>query len=275
MSFARTIYYVLWVLPILLQGAIAGVMIGRKLRDQFPLFFHYLVFQVLSSSILFILFHLKNYPVYFYTYWTCGAIRAALGFAAIHEIFDNTFRPFVALRDFAKVIFRWAAVVLTVMVGVMMITSSASGASRLIVGILATERGVLLIQSGLLLFLLMYCSRLGMSWQHHGFGIALGLGFNASVHLILNSLHAKLGSAWNPTYNLASGVCYNVVVITWIAYLLSPAPARVTEEAQFTPKPILQRWNQVLAGEEPLSSGGGTFIPSMERIVERVMSSQK
>ncbi|HLQ52207.1 MAG TPA: hypothetical protein VK129_11960 [Terriglobales bacterium] len=245
------------------------MMVRGKLRDQFPFFFHYLVLQSVTSSVLFVLFHLKNYPVYFYAYWTCGALRAALGFAVIHEIFDNTFRSFVALRDFSRIIFRWAASILAMMVGVMMITSSASGSSRVIMGILTVERGVLLIQSGLLLFLLMYSSRLGLTWKHHGFGIALGLGFNASVHLILNSLSAKLGPSWNPTYNLLANLCYNVAVVTWAAYMFSPEPARVTEASQYEPKPVLQRWNQVLAGEDSL---GGTFIPNMERIVDRVMA---
>ncbi len=275
MSLARIFYYIMWVVPIILQAAIAYGMIRRGLRDQFPLFCNYVAFQSLSSSFLFVVFHLKHYPIYFYTYWSCSVVTAALGFAVIHEIFDTTFRPFAALRDFSRVIFRWAALILALMVGVMMTTSSASGSSRLIVGILTVERGVLLIQSGLLLFLLMYSSRLGMTWKHHSFGIALGLGFNASAHLILNSLRTNLGPAWNSTYNLLASVCYCVTVMTWTAYMFSPEPARVTEEAQFAPKPILQRWNQVLAGEEPLSSGGGTFIPSMERIVDRVMSSQK
>jgi len=274
MSLARTFYYIVWIVPILLQAAIAVGMIRRKLHDQFPLFFHYALFYSLSGSILFILFHLKHYPVYFYTYWSFAVVTAALGFAVIHEIFDNAFRPFVALRDLSRVIFRWAALILAMIVGVMMMTSSASGSSRLIVGILIVERGVLLIQSGLLLFLLMYSSRLGMTWKHRGFGIALGLGFNASVHLILSSLLTKLGPSWNPMYNLLTSVCYNIAVLTWAAYLFSPELARVTEAAQYEPKPILQRWNHVLTGEESEESGG-TFIPNMERIVDRVMASKK
>jgi len=70
-------------------------------------------------------------------------------------------------------------------------------------------------------------------------------------------------------YNMLLIVCYNVAVMTWATYMFSPEPARVTEEAQFAPKPVLQRWNQVLAGEDSLS---GTFIPNMERIVDRVMA---
>src|SRR5437764_7874533 len=109
MTMARIFYYILWVVPIILQVAIAWGMIRRGLRTQFSLFFHYAVFQSLSGSILFVLFHLKHYPIYFYTYWSCEVVTAVLGFGVIHEIFDNTFRPFVALRDFSRIIFLWAA----------------------------------------------------------------------------------------------------------------------------------------------------------------------
>jgi hypothetical protein len=68
-------------------------------------------------------------------------------------------------------------------------------------------------------------------------------------------------------------ICDNVTLVVWAAYVFFPEPARVTEQAQFEPKPILQRWNHVLSGGEE-AINGGTFIPSMERMVDRVMASQ-
>ncbi len=274
MSSVSKLYYVLWVLPIVIQGAIAYTMVRRKSREDFPFFFLYILFQVLGGICLFLVFHLKHQHIYFYVYWVSAAIGAMLEFAVIYEIFDNAFRSFAALRDFSRVIFQWAGLLLIMVATVMAITSASGNVNRVTLGILAVERGVLLIQGGLLLFLLMYSSRLGMTWQHHGFGIALGLGFNASAHLILNSLRAHLGPGWNPTFNLLLIICYNLAVVTWVAYMFSPEPARVTEAAQFAPKPILQRWNHVLSGEES-EELGGTFIPSMERIVDRVMASKK
>src|SRR5260370_6258781 len=259
-------------MPIIIQSSIADAMVRRKLREEFPFFFHYIIFQVLSGIGLFVVFHLRNNPAYFYAYWACAAVGVMLGFAVIHEVFNTAFRPFAALRDLSGIIFRWACIVLLVIAIVMAITSGSL--YHLPQEILAVERGVLLMQGGLLLFLLMYSSRLGMTWKHHGFGIALGLGFNASSHLILNSLRAKLGPGWHPMYDMLLIICFNIAVLTWAVYMFSPEPARVTEAAQFAPKPILQRWNHVLSGEES-DELGGTFIPSMERIVDRVMASKK
>ncbi len=271
MSHASKLYYALWVLPMVIQGAIASEMLRRKLRREFPIFFAFTLFQVFCGIFLLVVFRLKHPLTYFYIYWASTAVSAMLEFAVIYEIFDYAFRAFVALRDFSRIIFYWAGALLLVVALVMGITSSGGNVHNSIsLGILAVERGVLLIQGGLLLFLLMYASRLGISWKHQGFGIALGMGFNASAHLILNSFRSQLGPSWNPVYNMLLIICYNVAVLTWTAYMFSPEPARVTEAAQYEPKPILQRWNQVLAGEDSLS--GGTFIPNMERIVDRVMS---
>jgi hypothetical protein len=262
-------YDILWMVSIAFQSSIIYVMVRRKLRAEFSFFFYYTLFQVVSNGSLFFVFRFSSKMAYFYVYWVYAAVSALLSFCAIHEVFDNAFRPYAALRDLASILFRWAAVVLLVVATVMAITSPSSNSTRLTLGILTVERGVLLIQGGLLLFPLMYSSRLGMSWKHHSFGIALGFGFYAATHLILNSLRIQQGPSWHPTYNLLLSICYNVAVLTWATYMFAPEPARVTEAAQYEPKPVLQRWNQVLAGEDSTS---GTFIPSMERIVDRVMA---
>lgn len=279
MSLAPTVYYVLWIFSLILQPVIAYVMVRRKASKEFSFFFYFIVFESINS--------IANFAVYTWghgitvaysrVYWSCEAVGSLLGFLVIYEVFDNTFRPFAALRDFSRVIFRWATVLLVVVAVVMASSTHAaqnvSAAWRCILGILAIQRGVFLIQGGLLLFLLMYSSRLGMRWQQQSFGIALGLGFSASAHLILNSLQAQLGMAWLPMKDMLMIICDDMTIVLWAAYVLFPETARVTEQAQFEPKPILQRWNHVLSGGEE-AVNGGTFIPSMERMVDRVMASQ-
>src|SRR6266852_3788334 len=143
MLLAPKLYYVLWIAPMIIQSAIIFALVRRRLREQFPFFFHYTCFQVLSGATLFVMFHLKNHPAYFYTYWVCAAVSAMLAFAVIYEIFDNVFRPFVALRDFSSVIFRWASIVLLVVAVIMALTPATGNVNRITMGILAAERGVL------------------------------------------------------------------------------------------------------------------------------------
>ena len=55
-----------------------------------------------------------------------------------------------------------------------------------------------------------------------------------------------------------------------LVYLASPEPARVALESAFAPKPVLERWNDVLLRRslQPQSA----FLTNLERIVDDVMT---
>jgi hypothetical protein len=272
MSTARLLIYIFWVVPVVLQVGILAAMIHRGLRHTFPFFFHYTVLQVLSNAALYYIAHFGSNEQYFYGYWASDAISAILGFAVIREIFNNAFRPFAALRDFADIIFKWAATVLVVVAFVLAFSAHGGNGSDevLMTGILGIERGVMLIQGGLLLFLLLFSNRLGITWKNHCFGLALGFGVYSSTTLVLDSLRSQFGAEWHTTYSILQSACYAGAVLVWTAYIFSPEPVRVSVEARFEPKPVLHRWNEALAGSIPARDGA--FLTDMEQMVERVLS---
>jgi len=273
MPLARLAMYALWIVPVLLQIGILIFMLRRNLRQVFPWFFHYTTFQVLSNVILYYLFHFGIPEQYFYTYWGSDAISAMLGFAVIREIFNNAFGPFDALRDLANIMFKWAALML-VIVAVALASSSRGGSDEAIfVVVLAIERGVMVIQGGLLLFLLLFSGRLGISWKNHCFGLSLGFGIYASTLLIVESLRSQLGPQWNATCVLLQSSCYAAAVLVWTSYIFSPEPVRAAVESRFEPKPVLQRWNEALRGNLPV--GESAFFTDMEQIVDRVLSHEQ
>src|SRR5215510_716429 len=92
MVVAPLFYYALWAFSVILQVSIAFAMVRRKLRTEFPFFFYYTFFQVLSNSGLFFVFRFSNRAFYFYAYCLCVAISAFLSFFFIREVFDNAFR---------------------------------------------------------------------------------------------------------------------------------------------------------------------------------------
>jgi len=272
MPLPRLTLYALWIVPVLLQIGILVFMVRRKLRPVFPAFFQYTAFQVLSNIILYYLYHFGIPEQYFYTYWASDAVSAVLGFLVIREIFNNAFGPFDALRDFAGIMFRWAAIVLAVVASVLAFSTSGAKNEVLITAILGIERGVMLIQGGLLLFLLLFSARLGITWKNHCFGLSLGFGIYASTLLIVESLRTQLGPQWDATCVLLQSSCYAAAVLVWTAYIFSPEPVRATVEARFEPKPVLHRWNEALRGSLPV--GQSPFLTDMEQIVDRVLSSE-
>src|SRR5256885_1130457 len=182
----------LWALATLSQATILYFLVRHKVREEFSFFFHYTSLQVVSSVGLFVLYrfvesHPGAYSTYFYAYWATSALTSFLGFAVIYEIFRNAFKPFQALRDFAGIMFRWATLVLLLVAAILAFSNPDNGAHRLMIAILSVERSVLVMQAGMLLFLMLFASRLGLTWKHHGFGISLGFGIYASGQLVIST----------------------------------------------------------------------------------------
>src|ERR1700694_2495613 len=99
MSFPHLVTKTLWVLPLVLQIAIALVMLRRKLITIFPIFFSYTVI-VLCREIL--LLFLKMGKVYALIYWYGEALSVLLGLAVIFEIVGRILPPRPFLGPFLK-----------------------------------------------------------------------------------------------------------------------------------------------------------------------------
>jgi hypothetical protein len=139
--------------------------------------------------------------------------------------------------------------------------------NRATVAILALERSVRVMQCGLVLFMFLFSSHLGLSSKHHVFGVALGFGIFAAVELIIVSLHAAFGPLnWQGLDVLKSG-SYLISTLIWCYYLSSPEPERKPVEARVQS----DRWNVALADiQSPVPQD--SFMCAVESAVERVLT---
>lgn len=265
---AQVLLYAFWIVPALLQAALAIYMLRRNLRKQFPAFFLYTSYEVAAFGVLFLVYH-RFLGQYFYVSWTCAAIEIVLGFAVIVEIFSQAFQPYDALRDLGRVLFRWVALFLVLVSVVLAVSTQGSGDIRAVAGILALDRSLLVMQCGLVLFLVLFLPHLGLSWRHNLVGIALGFGFLASADLIVVAVRAAggPGSISDMTLTLVHGAAYTGTVLLWTCYLLAPEPAR-RPVALASPS---ESWDHKLTA---LQNPGldGSFLPRLEARVERVMA---
>src|SRR5712692_11847609 len=208
---------VLWITHPVLQLAVGVAMFRQKLHRTFPVFFAYIAFQILSFCFLFPLNTWSNYDTYyetyFYLYWACSAINLILGFMIIHEVFLDVFRPYHTLRDLGSVLFKWAALVMLLVAGVVM-AASPSADDPLVRAVLTVQRCVRVIQCGLVLFLLVFSKYLGVSCRQRSFGIALGFGGFASIELGASALYSG-GQISQTTLRLANMVAYNCAILIW------------------------------------------------------------
>jgi hypothetical protein len=268
-----TMAYALWLAGPLTQLALIALMVRGKLRVEYPLFFSFVVFDMLATIALFGFWQLGPLQ-YFYAYWALEAVGVLLSFLVIRELFVNALKPYAALRDLGSMLFVWAGIVLLLGGTVIALSSPGNAPSQVMTAILSAERSIRLTQVGLLLFLLLFAHKLGLTWRHHVYGFAFGFGIFAAADLVLVSLRTQFGGAWAQTYSLLHGSVYLFAIVLWTAHAALKEPAReLTIAAE---RPILQRWNEVLlatgfVGGVPMAEPENRFLGAVEQTVDRVL----
>src|ERR1700692_2349382 len=89
----------LWVLKPVLLGVLAAIMLRRKLHRDFPAFFGFAVIQIVGFAIEFPIYEMGAYRLYFCVFWVISALKLAVEFKIIHEVFADIVRPYHALKD--------------------------------------------------------------------------------------------------------------------------------------------------------------------------------
>src|SRR5581483_3499103 len=256
----------LWTAHPVLQLGVAAILYWRKLHRTFPIFFYYLLFQVLNFCVVFPAYRYGTYQQYFYSYWGLQAVSLALGFKIIHEVFLDVFRPYHALKDLGSVLFKWAALVMMLVAIVVAAASPTTQQGPIVQAVVTVQRCVRVSQCGLILFLLVFSKYLGVTWRSHSFGISLGFGGFAGAELLMIALNAS-GNASEVSVALVNMVAYNAAVLLWMGYAYLKAPEREN------PANLLmsQRWNQSLGDmHQPLPAD--SLIPMFEGMVDRAFS---
>jgi hypothetical protein len=162
----------------------------------------------------------------------------------------------------------------------MVVSTSGLTARHMVNVITDVERAVRLMQCGLLLFIFVCSSYLGLTWRNFAAGIALGYGLFASTSLVLYSLRLQFGGGWDKTMSLISGTAYLLSVLTWMGYSAMPDKVMQRVHNDVVYRPIFDRWNQaamvltapMAPNEAAMMGGGHTYLTEIERAVDDIMA---
>jgi hypothetical protein len=263
----RYLIYGLWTVHPILQCVMVAVMLRRKLSRMMPMFFAYIISQIVMFTFSFPAYLWGNQTMNFYLWWTTTGISAALGFMVIREIFLDVFRPFPALRDFGSILFRWAGIVMGLVAVILMAAGSQSDHVKIVQYVLSVERGVRVMQCGLTLFMVLFSSYLGLSWKNRSFGLAIGFGGVAALEMGLMVYRSRVGYQGDTMLSIINMTGYTMALATWLFYLMRENPARRSTELLL--KPV--RWNESMADVlHPVSRD--SLLPMFEGIVDRALS---
>lgn len=276
MSALSAVECILWVL--------LGSLFWRKnLQRRFPVMGSYLMLHVFSTPVLWVLFVGQSrhwfsdycYVIYFFAFWAVYIVSAVMLYFVCLEVFRSALSGFPGLFKFGAVIFRWVALVSTV-VSFSSLPLSHRGIMLLFGFAYRLMRSVSLIELCLLAFLCLSMNALKLSSRDLCFGIALGFGLMSTSDLI-NSLVMRASTSLTAPWQFAYESLILVSLGIWVAYVASPEPVRrpVVLPANST----VHRWNEIASA---LGHTGtqvavrqypdGFFLSDVERVVDKVLN---
>jgi hypothetical protein len=215
----------LWISPHLLLAMVAIVMYRRRLYRDFPFFLVYTLFEIGEFALLYTLNSIPTITGQQYTYAFVSTlvISIALRFGVIRELSEDLFREHQFLKVAARQSLRWTKGILALIGVACAAFAPGEDGIQLMGGLAVINRGVAILQCGLLLFLLCFSRLLGLSWRGYSFGIALGLGVLSSVELATSAVRAEVaGVAWAAALNLLTTSSYLICALVWLGYFLAP-----------------------------------------------------
>lgn len=229
--------------PRLLLGVVLFALVRHKLYRQFPLFFTYILSELVQAAVILPMLFMgspssQSYKV---AYLVALVLSTALRFGVIHEIFAQMFRNYAAVERFGKPLFRWLTVGLLLGGLALAVYATGGDPTRPVFAVL--DRTASILQCGLLIGLFLFSGYLGLSWRSYLFGIALGMGVFASTDLAIFAIRSQTGDAYNNPLNYLSMAVYHGCVLVWMVYLLSPE--RISQyKVKAIPENDLETWNQ-------------------------------
>lgn len=234
----------LWVSGLAFQAAVVVLLLVKKTWRAFPLFAIYCIESLLQSAGL-MLFR-PNHPVvtYFILYWVCQLVGVLLEFAVAYEIFRNLFEQYATLKRLAFMTFYWTLLGLLALGAWVAWSQSSPSRFGLVPAIKVVAEGIVIIELGVLMFLFIFSSAVGLHWRKWLFGIAIGLAVFATVELsgLVVWLHG--GQSATPLFNVVKAGAADLGLICWLGYLI--APERITAAAPIPEKSQLEQWNKAL-----------------------------
>lgn len=239
----------LWVGPNVLLLFLAFLI--RK-RDSSSHFAAFMVFAVVSGIGGIVVFCADIAPFisarnYWFITWAELVIESLLKFVVLGEVFSRILSPYTSISRVGKLSVSGFGAVLVLGAGLVAAFARGDGAERLISGFHLLEQTVFIIALGLIVFLFLFAGYFRLTWDRFSFGVLLGLGFSACVHLATWAVvaNASPSDAGRNYINFLNMGAYHVCVLIWFYYVLVPGKA-VVKSTVVLPENNLAVWNREL-----------------------------
>ena len=243
------LWHYLWVAPSLFLLVLAVLLWRRNVHKQFPVFFFFAVAIAVEQLTLYAADVLPwvSPKTWWYLFWAGLLVESLVRFSLIGELFGAVFGLYPSLARLGKSVTSGVGVALVLLATLAAAYTPRDNIYWIVSGAHLLQQTIYMIECGLILALFVFASYFKLSWGRSAFGIALGLGFSACVHLATWALMANgnFSARYRVSLDFVNMATDHVCVLIWSYYFLLPQKS-VTTSAVPPPEHNLAVWNQEL-----------------------------
>jgi hypothetical protein len=243
------LWHYLWLAPHILQIVLAAWLVRRGVHKLFPIFVAYLLYEALEEFILYAMDILPSVPwqIFWRAFCVGLVIEGLLRVLLVGELFSRIVLPWPSVAKLGNRLVSGAGVVLVLLATVAAAYAPIDNPQHAVISRAhILEQSFYIIECGLILFLFLFAAYFRLHSDNMTFGIGLGRGISASVHLATWAVMANGGLA-DKRYLLdfLNMATYHACVLIWFYYLLVPGK-KATTSAVPLPEHNLAVWNREL-----------------------------
>jgi len=225
MSSLFYVYYYLWAAPHLLLVPVALLMFRKSLHKTFPIFFSYLIFEILQFCVLLpmhvvYMMHLNIFPLRMYpTVDLVGRTGSIiLHFAVLQELFESPVAHNSELRRTSARMLKWVTGILVV-VSLLFLGSLYYGTiGHRMVPAYATLEALNIAQCGVLVLVFLWHRYLGVTMSPLAFGIGLGMGVTACSEPLIHAWKDSLATRNSGLPDDFVFAAFHVAALIWLYF---------------------------------------------------------
>jgi len=218
---------------------LAVALLRRKLHEEFPFFFVYVAYAILTTVVR--LSVSSDYQTYFKVYWATSALYNVLALLALHEAFREVFLAFYMLWWWFWLLFPGVVGLAAFIQIRRAILNPPIEATPLIAAILSFGRVINWVEAVLFGLFFALVLLLGIRWKSYPFGIVEGFGLSSLGAFVAYGLRSEFGTKYAAFAKYAPPVAYLVGALVWLlTFLGQPDPEVVHAwRDQVTPEQFL------------------------------------
>lgn len=243
------LWHYLWVAPNIFLLALAFSLWRRHFQRRFPVFVAFTIVIAIEQLTVYAadVTPFVGAETFWRVLWAGLLVEALVKFALIGEIYGRVFGQYASLARLGTLLIRGVGVILTLLASVAAAYTTKDSIHWIISSAHVLEQTIYLIECGLILFLFLFAAYFKVTWSRAPFGIALGLGLSACVHLATWALMANGGLSvyYRGLLDFLNMATYHVCVLIWSYYLLVPQKSAIMPAAPL-PEHNLEVWNREL-----------------------------